>query len=335
MIWLTWRQFRFPAAAIAAIVAALAIVLVTMQLPSIADAQTLYRQLTDLDYQLYYAGLLVMYGIPPIIGIFWGAPLISRELETGTHRLAWNQTVTRSRWLAVKLGMAGLAAMAVSALASLVVSWWAGPIDAATELARNSNFGPRIEPPVFAVRGIVPIGYAAFAFVLGVTVGILLRRTIAAMAVTLVLYIAVQLAFPLAIRPYVLAPDHQTVTITEDNVTQIHINEAGKFEQIGVESSPGSWVLANQTVDPAGNPVDLATAVTAAECTVPPPSLGPPPGRPTACLEKLTSLGYKQELTYHPSSRFWGLQAIETAIYLALTALLTWLSFRLVRRYLS
>lgn len=335
MIWLSWRQFRLPAAAVAAIVAALAIVLVILQLPAITDAETLYRQITDLDYQLYYAGLLAMYGIPPIIGIFWGAPLISRELETGTHRLAWNQTVTRGRWLAVKLGMAGLAAMAVAALASLVVSWWAGPIDTATELARSSNFGPRIEPPVFAVRGIVPIGYAAFAFILGVTVGILLRRTIAAMAVTLVLYIAVQLVFPFAVRPYVLAPETETVTISEESVRQIHVNEAGKFEQIGVERSPGSWVLANETVDPAGNPVELATAVTASECTVPPPSQGPPPERPTACLKKLDSLGYKQELTYHPASKFWGLQAIETAIYLALTALLAWLSFRLVRRHLS
>ena len=31
---------------------------------------------------------------PAVIGLFWGAPLIARELETGTAALAWNQSVT-------------------------------------------------------------------------------------------------------------------------------------------------------------------------------------------------------------------------------------------------
>ncbi|CAM4133297.1 ABC transporter permease subunit [Kibdelosporangium persicum] len=336
MIWLTWRQFRLPAAAVAAIVVTLAIVLVIIQLPSAADAQSLFDQITDLDYSLYYAGLIVLYAIPPIIGIFWGAPLITRELETGTYRLVWNQTVTRGRWLAVKLGTAGLVAVTVGGLAGLVVSWWAGPIDTATLTTPNSSFGARMEPVVFAARGIVPIGYSAFAFVLGVTVGILVRRTVAAMAVTLVAYIAVQLIVPVAVRPYIVPPDQQTVAITEENITMIGINESGRVERLGVENQPGSWLLSNETVDPAGNPIKLGEAVALAECSVTLPNqAGPPPGPPTACFAKLTSLGYRQELTYQPASRFWGLQALELAVYLALTALLTWLSFRLIRRRLS
>ena len=42
--------------------------------------------------------------VPAILGIFWGAPLITRELEAGTHRLVWSQSVSRTRWLAIKLG---------------------------------------------------------------------------------------------------------------------------------------------------------------------------------------------------------------------------------------
>jgi len=34
--------------------------------------------------------------VPLLIGMFWGAPLISREFEAGTFRLAWTQGVTRS-----------------------------------------------------------------------------------------------------------------------------------------------------------------------------------------------------------------------------------------------
>lgn len=69
---------------------------------------SLVDQVSSSDQTLYYAGLPA---VPAVIGMFWGAPLISRELETGTHYLAWNQGVTRTRWLATKLGLGAAAAM--------------------------------------------------------------------------------------------------------------------------------------------------------------------------------------------------------------------------------
>ena len=62
--------------------------------------------------------------VPAIVGVFWGAPLVARELETGTFRLAWTQSVTRTRWLALKLAVVGVAAMVVAGLFSLGVTWW-------------------------------------------------------------------------------------------------------------------------------------------------------------------------------------------------------------------
>src|ERR1700691_3724545 len=67
--------------------------------------------------------------VPALVGIFWGAPLVAREVETGTFRVAWTQSVTRTRWLAVKLGVVGLASMVVAGLCSLMVTWWSSPID--------------------------------------------------------------------------------------------------------------------------------------------------------------------------------------------------------------
>ena len=43
---------------------------------------------------------------PLVLGLFWGAPLIAREIETGTHTLVWTQGVSRRRWLAGKLSTA-------------------------------------------------------------------------------------------------------------------------------------------------------------------------------------------------------------------------------------
>ena len=62
-------------------------------------------------------GILVIV-VPGVLGLFWGAPLVARELQTGTYRLAWTQSVSRRRWLLVKLGVVGLAAMATAGLLS-------------------------------------------------------------------------------------------------------------------------------------------------------------------------------------------------------------------------
>jgi hypothetical protein len=32
--------------------------------------------------------------VPLLFGLFWGAPLLAREFEDGTHNLAWTQGVT-------------------------------------------------------------------------------------------------------------------------------------------------------------------------------------------------------------------------------------------------
>ena len=144
--------------------------------------------------------LAAVLALPAIIGVFWGAPLVARELEAGTHRLVWTQTVTRTRWLATKVGLIGLAAMAAAGLLSLVMTWWSGPIDRPRSRAGRARTGSSASRGcrrwMFDARGIAPIGYAAFAFALGVTAGLVLRRTVPAMAVTLAVFVAVQIAMP-------------------------------------------------------------------------------------------------------------------------------------------
>ena len=163
---------------------------------------------------VYILGAALVILLPAVIGLFWGAPLIARELETGTFRLAWNQSVTRERWLAVKLGILGLASMAAAGLISLILGWWASPIDHAATLGSAAGFQIRFFPALFGARGIAPIGYAAFAFTLGVLVGLIVRRTMPAMAITLAVFAAVQIVMPLAIRPHLITPVRDTTTLT-------------------------------------------------------------------------------------------------------------------------
>ena len=123
--------------------------------------------------------------------------------------------MTRTRWLATKLLLVGATAVAAAALLSLAFTSWVAPIDRLAELVGESGLPTRITPLLFDTRGIAPAGHALFAFVLGVTVGVLIRRTVPAMAVTLALLAAVQIAVPLWVRPHLIPPTDQTVAVGE------------------------------------------------------------------------------------------------------------------------
>ena len=254
-----------------------------------------------------------------MVGVFWGVPMVTRELETGTHSLVWNQTVTRKRWLATKLGVGVLAAMVAAGLLSLAVSWWASPIDALA--SHGSDSPPRCRacaPLVFAARGIAPIGYAAFAFVLGVAVGIVLRRTVAAMAVTLVVFVAVQVAVPFLVRPYLLPATEETVAITDgEHLADCSGNDDTEvWSALTVRQPAGAWVLTNETVDPAGNAVsplpDLGAGLHAAATG---PARAPAAGhahRSSECFAQLSPTSATSSTwPTSPASRFWPLQWIE------------------------
>jgi hypothetical protein len=343
MIWLTWRQFRGAAAMMAAAFAVLAAIL-ALTGPGLADdyasgiaaCTTQAGGCSDFVSNFFqdhlYAHLAVtavVLVLPAMIGLFWGAPLLARELEAGTHRLVWNQSVTRTRWLAVKLGLVGLAAMTAAGLGSLAVSWWASPID------QTAVSVPRMGPLLFAARGIVPVAYAAFAVALGVTVGMLVRRTLPAMAITLALFVAAQLPMPLLVRPHLLPPTRSAIQITESNVGDFNFGGLNDSLRVTVEGPPdtGAWVLSNQTVNASGHAVDaIPLSTSPGPCT---PSPGALEQGLSACLAEVTRLGYRQQVTYQPSSRFWAFQWYETGIYTALTLGLAGFCLWWIRRRLS
>ena len=187
---------------------------------------------------------------PAVVGLFWGAPLIAHELETGTFALAWSQSVTRTRWLAIKLAVGVLAAMAATEALSLLFTWWAAPLSRAVSQggSGNSLAMNQFNPLAFATHGITPLGYAAFAFALGVTLGALIRRTVPAMAVTLAIFAALQIAMPLWIRPNLLPASHTTTAITND--TTLNLYKSGsphKFTYTlaadgGLPGQPEAWI---------------------------------------------------------------------------------------------
>jgi ABC-2 family transporter len=348
MIWLTWRQFRAQSVVAAAALAATAVVLglTAAHLAHLyaaagvaschsggacAAANANFVNLLNAGFAnhlplLFGTALIV---VPAVIGIFWGAPLVTRELETGTYHLVWNQSVSRTRWLATKLAIVGAASMAVAGLFSLMVTWSASLIDKV-----NMNW---LLPSVFSERGIAPVGYAAFAFVLGVLAGVLIRRTVPAMAVTLVVFTAVQFAMRV-LRSHLIAPLHATVPIDAINGASIAVRSGGSGTLSLVPAAdniPGAWIYSVQVVNAAGHPVQSVPLSSAGGLST--QACGPNGGRgpsPT-CFAGLAQHGFRDLVTYQPASRFWLFQGYETAIFLALAVGLAAVCVWWIRRRLG
>jgi hypothetical protein len=344
MIWLTWRQFRAQAVAAAAVLVLVAIALASTG-PHLADLYNSSGLLTchahgdcptlasdflnsakaDTSlFVLWEGGIILMFGVPALLGVFWGAPLITREIETGTYRLAWNQSVTRTRWLAVKLGLLAVAAMVTAGLLSLMLTWWSSPVQRIAPLVPSGDTVSRILPALFATRGIAPVGYAAFAFALGVTVGVVVRRTVPAMAITLAIFAFVQVSVPQWIRPHLISPVRSSTALLASNIQGLAMNPGGRVSVFTGVAKPGAWVLSNETTTASGHPF---TGPAPAACSS---STGF-----QACVNALVRLHLRQLLVYQPASRYWALQWYETGIFLVLAVLLAGLCFWWTRRRLS
>ncbi len=358
MIRLALRQFRTESIVTFAVLIALAIVLVFTggHLVSVSNAfkssckvshncATALNPVVGLDGPLVHGLELIGIAAPALIGLFFGAPLIAREIEVGTFRLAWTQSVTRGRWLAVKFGVVGLAAMVFGGLLTWMANWWASPIDAANQV--------RFSPTQFGYHGVAPIGYAAFAFALGATAGVLLRRTIPAMAVTLAGFAAARFAVAEWVRPHFASPAHESLPFPPASALGSGLAFPGGPTDVTIRvasaSVPNGWVYSTGVVNRSGSvptshdlahtcPVYLGTPV-----TQPPPSGGKYSSggnqdqvlsQADACIHKLSATLHTL-VTYQPGSRFWMFQWAEMGIFIAAAVALCGLTYWLLRRQYS
>jgi hypothetical protein len=347
MIWFAWRQFRLQALITGVLLLALAIAflvtgphLVHMYNSTIVGCKargdcsgSISSFLSTYPFLQNLLTESVLLSV--LIGIFWGAPLVAREFDTGTYRLAWTQSASRTRWLAEKVLVGALASVITAGLFTLMATWWSSPIDR----VRDTPFS------LFDTRDIAPIGYALFAFALGVALGALVRRTIPAMVLTIAVFAGVRGGFDLYIRPHFASALHAVT----------------KFE-LPVGSGPNSfggiaqsdWTLSSKVVNAAGkvfprlssgfgfqtNANGSVTFVGAGRCPNRIPSSfgrggggsGPPKAVQEALSKCVSSFHLTNYLTYQPITRYWMFQWYELGSYVVLSALLVWFSIWWIRR---
>ena len=289
------------------------------------------------DYALYGAlGMLVLI-LPAIVGLFLGAPLVARELESGTHRLAWTQSVGRRRWLATKLGVVGAASVAAAGLLSLAVSWSARSVD----LTKADQFR------YFDQRDIVPIGYAAFAFALGVVVGLLVRRVLPALATTLAAFVAVRYAVERWLRPHLVSASHSATSLRGASRLGFAVQPGSVSVSVQADAPhiPNAYVLSAQLVDRAGHPVSgpamhqffVQNCPTIAQAPLGPGAANPATQGPAdpavfnACIDRLASI-YHQSVAYIAPTRYWTMQWLEMGLFLAVALAFVGVAVWLIKR---
>ncbi|MFF8994156.1 ABC transporter permease [Streptomyces sp. NPDC014983] len=249
-----------------------------------------YHQDAILRYKDYYNYATVALNVLPFLVAAWaGAALTGRELESGTARLAWTQATSPARWLAVRLAVPALGVAVCTGL----LSWlhhraWAasqGRIDSAKEW--YDRFTLHAGGPVVVALALAGLAAGALA-------GLLLRRTLLALVVGVLVTGGVRGLAELAL-PHLWPP-----------VTRLSTLDQG-FRGDGLVVDQGM--------------------VTGSGAHVP-----PPPCDSTASCEAAYAHFTGRYNTYHPVSHLWGLQLTTTALVLAVAGLLVAGCFLALRR---
>ncbi|MGW0788535.1 hypothetical protein ACWD04_09810 [Streptomyces sp. NPDC002911] len=114
--------------------------------------------------------------LPLLISMFVAGPMIARELESGTFKVSWTQSVSPARWLAAKLAVPATLLLAGVSVLTAVLAW-----------ARTYTDTPYPaqwhDAPVFSASGVLPLAHTFFGMCVGALIGLLVRRTLPALTV--------------------------------------------------------------------------------------------------------------------------------------------------------
>jgi hypothetical protein len=224
--------------------------------------------------------------VPGLIGVLLAAPFVL-DLEQGTYRLAWTQSITRRRWLAGKLGVAvGTAVLAAVALTAFL-TWWRAPLVHVTG---------RIDPSAFDSEGTVVIGYTLFALALAAAVGAVWRRAVPAVMVGFAVYFALRLFVDVWLRQRLVPP--KTATWGTSGADPSGLSR--------------SWLISEYPSDRLGRHVHMVTVCAHVQ-------------RGTKVVDPGCLVKQRPDFmhaVFEPASRFWLMQGVETALFCAAAAVL-------------
>lgn len=322
MVWVVWRQQRLTIAGVVGLIGAASLYLLLrgLQIHNSYDQVTschpsgsaLCRQIASVFSVTYAPGAgdvsALMQLIPALIAAFAGAPLLARELETGTFRYAWTQGFGRVRWTAANLAPLAVVVSALAALFSLVYAWCYGPL---FSLGDQSP----LRATIFDLRGVALPAWTLVGIAFGALAGMALRRVVPSMVVTLAAWTGLSLLTGTFVR------QHYEAALVSSNP-----NLTGSDWVINQWWSHHGHAVSTVKLDHVLGPFDVQVVAPQAFRShgVAPANFDP--------MQYLTHHGYTLLSSYQPSSRFWTFQWIEATWLLAMSLILFSAVIWLVRR---
>jgi hypothetical protein len=298
MIWLTWRQHRTEILMLTGLLALIVVALALTGVPfreiadrlHIATCQTSYAAPAcqhGLDvlftryaqYNQLRSALPFLNLFPAFLGILIGVPLLAREYEQGTQRLAWTQSMPRLRWLRTKLALLVAGAVGFSLALSAAITWWNVPL---------RGVYSQYDLPSYDFAGVVMPAFAVLGIALGAGFGALLRRSIPAVALTLLGYVALWQVMDNGLRWWLVPP------ITRYSAPQD-----------GPSANQQEWIVRSGFADRLGHPI----ANDAIDRICQHASDG---------IQCAADHGWRWYAIVQPESHFWQMQGVEAAILLGL-----------------
>jgi hypothetical protein len=228
--------------------------------------------------------------LPPLAALLLAAPFVV-DLDSGTYRLLWTQSITRRRWIVTKLGMSIAAAVLIALVLSVLATWSRAPLD---------HLNGRMSATTYDAEGIVPVAYTLLVFGVAVALGAVWRRTVPALLSALVLYIVVRAFVDSWLRAHLVSATTVTWSIGNSGGGPSSLNRGLVVDQFLSDKHghrlPGVHELCVQT----------AASVAGTHSTV---------------CRAPGAHGYMTAI-YIPASRFWDLQIIEFGIVAGIGAIL-------------
>ena len=335
MTWTAWRQQRYAFLAFTVVTA----VLIGWAVLSGTHAQAnLDKYLAapchggngfNLKYQTYclgldrgtvvtYRNIIALLGVvlAASLGVVLGAGAVASDLENGTVRLAWTQSITRTHWFTTKI-LVGVGSVAILTMPlSITFNWW----------VHASRYDLRISPNGFAISGWMLLVVGVFAFAVAVFVGTLIRRAGWTVAVALVFTIFASTVMQNDVRSHLVPSNIAPVvtTVVTKGATTVHATHG--------TTPPNAWVLYAGYIPAGSRSVPLWQATFSMNSKV------------QSCLQKSTAgtrntessclhiLGLRNVQIYLSDSQFWTLQLRDGGLYLAGVVLLVVASSAVLRR---
>jgi hypothetical protein len=308
VVAVAWRQHRLLIILTAAGVLALAGYLLVLwsQANGMVFNQASFFDDAELADRIQAPLMFLVPALGGVAAIFWGAPLVAREYDQRTHLLAWSQDVSPGRWLMTKVALLGAILIVLAGGLELVVRIL---LDDYARVSGGSLGIGFYSLGIVTFESSIPlqIMYTLFGFALGLAAGVLVRRTVTAMGVSLFVFALIRWWLATFGREHYESPVYYVGPLSQHS------------PNVPVAAELDFGYLNAQGVEVGFPPACYGTTSTA-----------PTDAQFAACEQSHGLTGFYTD--FQPESRVPTFQLIEFGIYLVLTACCLLLALRTVRR---